>query len=44
MSVGPSPARLEKLEDRNHWIHADFRVDARAFEAELERVIRALGA
>lgn len=37
--TGPSPARLENVDDRNLWIHADFTVDVAAFEAELVRSI-----
>lgn len=33
--TGPSSVTLDQVEDRNHWIHADFTVDAETFEREL---------
>lgn len=40
--TGPSIIALDEVEDRNHWIHADFSVDAATFEQELKAAIQRL--
>lgn len=42
--TGPSVVALDDVEDRNHWIHSDFTVDAAIFELELKAALKRMTA